>query len=445
MKKYILSLLFCAIGVSVWGQVNQLPLTYEKAIQIGLQNNKQLQAQRLNIQLQEVEAEKNKSRQLPTVTGSYDFRYNTQLQTSVIPANAFPTQPGQEAQDRRIQFGTRFNHTLAVNVNQPIYQPNNHSDREVTTQNRLIEQQSLQKTESELRLSIAQAYYAVLWNEEKAKLSAANVTRTRTYYQTAGIRFQNGTILKTDLDRFYLDIVNAETAHRRDSVVLSQSKEQLAYQLSLNALTEPVLTENLPDKVNNMAMPILGDQPTRERIELTLENSRLQLNALNLKREQRNYYPGVSAYGNYSVQQLNNDLNIFNGDRWTSFNYIGLNVSVPIFDGMLKERNKSTHRLRMEINKANLERLNNDVRFEVQTARTELVNATLNYDYATKNLTLARQILQTDRKKHEEGTLLYQDLRASEYALQQAETNLLNVLYDYVIARLKWEKAAGVL
>jgi outer membrane protein TolC len=58
---------------------------------------------------------------------------------------------------------------------------------------------------------------------------------------------------------------------------------------------------------------------------------------------------------------------------------------------------------------------------------------------------LAQQILETDRIRYEKGTLLLADLKNTEYSLQNAETNYLNSVYQFLIALVRYKKAAGTL
>jgi outer membrane protein TolC len=59
--------------------------------------------------------------------------------------------------------------------------------------------------------------------------------------------------------------------------------------------------------------------------------------------------------------------------------------------------------------------------------------------------TLAEEILAADRKRYTLGTLLSSDLNRSEQLLKDAETNLVQSLYNFLLADLNVKKANGQL
>lgn len=426
-----------------------IKLSLENAIHYGMTRRYELQAQRLQMDLQDKETQKVKTRQLPTITGSADMRFNTQLQTNIIPGGVIS--PSGETKDRVVQFGRTYNNVIALSLNQPIYQPTLKSDKEVSIANRELEGSNLKKLELDLKLLILNAYYNVLWMEKKMQLDWEGVQRAQNYHLTAKNKFTFGTLLKTELDKYELDVLNALTTYRRDSTGWDLAKKNLIYQIGFDQGTKIQTTEKLENLMNSidtfLSDPNLStkEQNISERVEIEQEKARLKVNNLMISREKKTYRPTISLYGNYSLQELNNKFNPFDTKNWFAFNYIGLNLNVPIFDGFLKERNKESFKIKSEINNINIKRMVSDFNFEVASSKSELSNVLINYKYARENYEVAKRVLNTEQVKYKSGTLLYADLRNSEYALQQAETNLLNSLFDYLNAELKWKKATGQL
>lgn len=68
-----------------------------------------------------------------------------------------------------------------------------------------------------------------------------------------------------------------------------------------------------------------------------------------------------------------------------------------------------------------------------------------NYKLASENYEIAKEILKTDLVRLEAGTILSVEAKNSEYAMLTAQTNYLNSLYQYLLARLRLQKALGVV
>jgi len=64
---------------------------------------------------------------------------------------------------------------------------------------------------------------------------------------------------------------------------------------------------------------------------------------------------------------------------------------------------------------------------------------------ASENYTIAKEILKTDLVRLDAGTILTVEAKNSEYAMLTAQTNYLNGLYQYILARLRLQKALGVV
>jgi len=185
--------------------------------------------------------------------------------------------------------------------------------------------------------------------------------------------------------------------------------------------------------------------PTGERVELRQEAISLQLNELNGRREQARLVPLVTAYGAYVAQQFADTFNPLASGTWFPYNYVGLRVSVPLFDGRQTRLNRQDYGLRVQINQNTLQRLRNEVDYERRAARNTLEQARENLAETRKNIVQAQQILAIDRVRFDAGTLLLADFRNSEYSLQQAENNYLRAIYDMLRGQLALQKAEGNL
>jgi len=74
-----------------------------------------------------------------------------------------------------------------------------------------------------------------------------------------------------------------------------------------------------------------------------------------------------------------------------------------------------------------------------------LQQSKLNLEEAKKNITLAQQILETDKFRFEQGVIVVSDLKNAEYSLQNSENQYLSSIYNFLVASVRYKKASGNL
>ena len=153
----------------------------------------------------------------------------------------------------------------------------------------------------------------------------------------------------------------------------------------------------------------------------------------------------MSAYGNYSFFQLSETFNPFAKGTCFPANYVGIRANIPIFDGKQAKLSMKDFVVRQKINQLNMERLKNDFEYESRSTWNTLQQSKLNLEEAQKNITLAQQILETDKFRFEKGVIVISDFKNSEYSLQNAENQYLSSMYNFLIASVRYKKASGNL
>lgn len=418
-------------------------ITLAEALQLGVQNRPELKTQQLEVQLAAGENDKIRAQWLPQISGSVDLRWNTQLQTSVLPIGEFglPNTPADAV--REIQIGRPFNNALSLQADQKLYDANKKIDRQINAAAVEGQQITLAQQEINIRYAITEAYFTALFNRERVLLASQATERAELNLRTAQAQLRDGVALQNDVDRLALDLSNAQLTRKKAGQDLALSFDNLRYQLRLppEAAVEPA--ENLDELLKaNSRLPL---SRTAERVEIKSENNLLEINALNQKKQLARYRPTVSAYGNYTMLQLHDQPNPFATGTWFPFNYIGVRANIPIYDGRQAKLAARDFDLRQQINRSKLERLKADFDFETQSQFYVVQQTQLDLEESRKNIALARQIFESDRFRFEKGVLRQNDLKNTEFSLQTAENNYLNAVYNYLVAQLKYQKASGNL
>ena len=412
----------------------------ETAISEGLKNRIEIKNQRLLTEIANKQNAKIAAQWLPQVSGSVDMRWNTQLQTTILPFDITGENPGGNS---TVKFGLPFNNLLGLQADQKIFDANKKIDKAINDNTVTQREIDLEQKVTQIKQSITEAYYGVLLNKEQIKTFQEAFERAKTALENAATKFKMGTLLENDYKRFVLDEQNAKVAIDKAKLEYELSLSNLKYQMALPESNEIEVAEDLNLILSKTTANYL--QQYENRPEIKAEETALKLNSLNIDKQLAKNKPTLSAYGNYSVLQLNKQFNPFSANTWYPFNYVGVKLNVPIFNGKQSSLNATDFKIQQEINRNNLQKLRDDFEQEARTSTKQMVQAKLDLEQTQKNIQLAQSIYGVDKFRFESGVLALSDLKNSEYSLKQAENNYLNAIYSFLLAELKYKKATGNL
>jgi len=418
-------------------------VTLEEALALGLQNRVDLKNKRLDLQLVENTLAKARDQWLPKVDLSNDFRFNTQLQQTVLPSGfQIPGQPtGGDGQ--RVPFGTRFNNLAAANLDQRLYSPTTRGDVAVERKNLELESERLRQTETEARLAIAEAYFNAQLQRETARLDQRREVRARELLAVAEGRFALNNIQQDELDRACVDLQTAAVQTRKSARAYDLARQNLGRSLLL-----PDFQAAEPADSLGLDAVAVGDSSAvadyvLNRSEVRQQRLQAELTTLQDDRARLAALPTVSLYGNYTFQYQSNDLNLLRGTAWSPFNYLGLRATLPLFDRYDTRHTRREYALRRQQALNTLQNQQREVLYELQQAQAALTDAAQNLESVRANLQLAEQVYRTGQDRYRLGNLLYADLLQSQRSLHDAEGSYLAGLYDYLVAKVRWERAKG--
>jgi outer membrane protein TolC len=426
-----------AFGTMVSAQ-DTVRLTLEAAVEQGVSHSYALRNQQLAIDLADSELDKLNARKMPVVGAGGDLRTNIVLPVTIIPGSAFSSQ-GQNEGDRKIRFGTTFNIIGSVEATYALVDPTLGADRQLAEAGRSLQGTLYEAQKQQQKLIVAEAWYNVFLYQQQMRLAGDKLIRARVLLEINQVRQETGALLPAELLRAKLDVDNAAAAFEQSVNQLVMGRQTLAYRVGLPLNTPIEVVGNpVPE------LPQIGvEAPLGQRWEISEQQQRMVVAEQKVQQIEQQYKPGLSLYGNAAVQHLSNNLAIW--QNWFPLVYAGLQTRIPVFDGQLKRRNQEIARIEALSARQNLERVKEDIAYETASASTAMQNAVVQWKTAQTNLATAVRLFELEKERYEGGKLLYSELLNVEYSLREAENNALTASYNYLLARVRWEKATGRL
>ena len=416
----------------------QTRLSLNEALETGLKNRFDIQANQLNLALSDNAIQKKRNAWLPDITASGNVRYNTQLQTTVIPAGLFPG--STEAQ--RIAFGTKNSTIFSLDLTQPIYRPQAKTDLAILENSRALTQEQNGQKRTTVKISIAEAYLNVLLRELQRSLARADEQRYTAYFAIAEGKYKLGTLLESDYLSTRLDLQNSQLTAQKAEQNYRSAQTTLCYELNIPTDTTLVLTDRIDPQQATVYL-VESSPDSSERTEIRQARLRHEGYALQRQNVLNALKPTVSFYANYSTQFLQNDFTYFTRP-WSPFNYFGLQVRMPLTGQFTRKTDQNTFWLYGQQIDLSLKQTQADIANEVDKTRVDLANAARNLQLTKASLDVSKQLYQFQQQQYQLGTRLYSQILDTEKSLQTAEQNYLESAYNYLVNRLNYEKAIGL-
>jgi outer membrane protein TolC len=453
MKKYFIlfPLILCGLTAQAQDQNDIKTLSLQQAIDMA----KQLQPAYKNYLLDKTLAAEQTRQQkgktfLPTVTGNIDLRNNLLLQPIALPGTIFGG-PNATNDFVIVQQGTRLNGTAGITATIPLVDAYNWAVLKTRKLNEEATQTALDKATVDLQVNVTRAYYNALLAQSQLTFAEKDVDRNELLHKDLQIRQQNERALPTDVTRAYLNLSNAKLALQSVRKTLALAKSFLAVQLGLDerALINTTLTDNLdaivgkPDGSEWQAAPA---DLAASRVEYRNEEAQSRLNLNTAKEQRRRYFPTVNLVGYVAGLGYANDGTFLDfGRRWAGYSYVALQVAIPIFDGLDKNSQVRQNLMRAQRNRNTMASLAQNFGYETSNARLQLNDALEALRIQQQNVELAQENTRITRVRFAEGRALAQETLDAETTLQQTQANYFTALYNFLIAKLEWQRVTATV
>lgn len=439
MKKFAISLLFA--GGLIFGQETKI-LTLPEAISYALQNKADAEKARLDIRRGDAQIAEVKSSAYPNISFGSSTTYNPLLQESVLPGEIFGA-PGQQV---KVAFGQKWTSSNMVQLTQVLFNQSVFTGLKAAKSTREFYQINAELTEEQIIERVADAYYQVYQSEQMLANAENNLKITQETGKIIKGLFDAGLARKIDFDR---------TEVAKNNIVTARQQLANAVQLSENALKfmigMPMDQEiELPAQTFDPAfLPDSDPGSFDDRTELRLANKQIELLQWQRKASEAEYYPTVALSANYGFLGQGNKFPWWNGEKngvyWSDLASIGLNISVPIFNGFATKARIELSQIEIEKAQADLREAKLGLDMEHKNAITLLENNLSTIDMQTGNVKLAEEVLANTRSNYQYGLATLNDILDAERDVTEAKNNLTRAQLDYKLAEIDLLKSQGKL
>ena len=297
----------------------------------------------------------------------------------------------------------------------------------------------LEKAKNDIRLQVAQAYVQILYDMEIGDVARRQVTIDSMQVVRLQALVDNGKAAEATLSQQKATLANSHlTATQADNntrlaiLTLTQLLELPTpedfgiVRPDLSTISDGSLAALSPDAIYAEA---LGLKP-----EIAAQQLRLQAYNRNIKIAQAGYYPTLSLSGGlgtnyYTTSGFTSDS--FGEQLKNNFSqYIGLNLSIPIFNRFQTRNNVRTARISLENQQLQLDNTKKTLYKEIQQVYCNALNAQTKAQSSQEALASSLDAFKLMQAKYENGKATITEFNESKNNYLKSESDLVQARYE---------------
>ena len=429
--------IFLVMMPALYAQVSEFSVN--QAVDYAIKNSLQVRNALLDLQIQKETNREITSQALPQLNGSGTINNFLDIPTTLVPAAFTGGAPGTFVP---IAFGTKYNATGGLDVSQILFDGQVFVGLQARKAALQYYGKQVEVTSELIKVNVQKIYYQLVVGERQLTSIDANIGRFEKLLSDTREIYKNGFAEKLDVDKVNVQLNNLLTEKVKVQSQLDAGNAAMKFLLNMPQKEKLVLTDTLNE--DELKSGLLDKSYNHgDRKEFQMLEYLAKLSRYNIKRHRLSYLPALSAFGSYSKNAQRSKFDFLKDGSWFTTSLVGVRLQVPIFDGFARKARINKAKYELEKVENNLEQLKSSIDSDIEQSSLKITAALVTMDNQKQNMELAEQVFNTTRKKFDEGLGSNQEIYNAQTELKVAQNNYYSALYDAIIAKIDFLKAAG--
>ena len=431
----LLSLLISAPALVAQEQSKELNLTLKEAQEYAVTNNKLVLSARADVMASQAAVWETIANALPQINGSGSFIDNVKIGITVIDGKSF----GQPGTIIKAKFVQPFTSGLNIQASILLYNAPLYIGIETSKLVQKLSEQSLEKSEQDTKESVSSAYFLILVLEKSLEILKGNIANLNETLKSTRAMYAAGMAEATDVDQMVSNLTMVENNRSSLDRTIELNYNILRFQLGVPVSTKITLIQTLDDITNDINIEALLSQDFnyQQNITYKLIDGQEKISLMNLKVQKAQNLPTLSGiYSNSETGQGQTVSSMY----WSYSSYLGVQLSVPIFAGGL--RNAKINKARINYDKARITKdlVTDQLLMQEKQLRYNLVNANSQYKNQKDNVEVSKRVYSSMENKYKQGMASSLELTQANQLYLQAENNYISSLMNLLQTKLAFDK-----
>jgi outer membrane protein len=412
----------------------------KQTVDYGLKNAVQVKNALIDIKNQEEVNREITSQALPQIKAAGAWTDYLNIPLTPIPGALLGQAAGTFVE---VPFTTKFTSSGSVTLNQTLFDGQVFVGLKARATAIDFYKKQAEVTEDQIKANIYKIYYQLIVGQKQLASVQSNIDNLDKQLHDTREIYKNGFAEKLDVDKLTVQLNNLQTQKQVVENQLAAGNTGLKFLINMPQKEELTLTDTLSeDELKANILEENYNYNDRKDVQLLTLNAKLQ--GYNVKRYQMNMLPTLSGTASYSKTAYGSQFDFINS-YWYTASYIGLNLSVPIFEGFFRQAKIQEAKYALEEANNNLEHTKQSIDNDVTQSRINMKSALATIDNQKQNIQLAESVFNSTTLKYAQGLGSNQEIYDAQTQLQVAQNNYYSALYDAIIAKINYLQAVGKL
>jgi len=452
----ILTIVLLSISPLVLGQSKVISL--DNAVETALKNNREIQIAKLDVDKADAAVSEAFGYALPTVDVTAGFTRFLEIPKISFPdfaaitknstydvlfdENVIPRDNSKKLKVNSIlqAFSLKNNYEVKAQVTQILF--NSAVFRGIGASEIFLNlaKENFKNIISKTVLNVKKTFYDALLAKDLLEIAKSRFNNSRDHLKNIKALKSQGLVSEFNQMQAEVQVENIRPQIIQLENVFKDAKNGLKMLLNINQEEKIKLKGEMEYTREIFA-------PEEELINEAI-TSNLDLSSLKIKNQlddefsaidRSNYWPTISAFGNYSFSGSANDFKFQNYQSST----VGLNFSINLFQGGRTKNKVQQDQIVSMQTKEQIKSLTDLTISQVKSKLNDLKRVQTQIETMKANIDLAERAYQIAEDRYKEGTGNELEVKDANVALSQAKVNYTNSVHDYVIAKAELENLIG--
>jgi outer membrane protein TolC len=406
-------------------------LTLDQSLETAFKNNKSLLQKKEKIESAKFIIDEARSGFYPRLSFSGTYTY-----LGVVPSFTFAFPGGPE---EKVEIGFHNNYNLGLSLQQPLFTWGRiRNSYNISQLGHQISQEELKRAKQKVKYQVESSFYQILLAEKLVEVREQALNNLDEHLKMVQARFKAGQASEFEVLRAKVQRTNAvppltQAKNTRD-LALDAFKNLLGLDLKKNIKLAGELKFE-PQEFNQNNSEVIA---LKQRPEIKSINIQKKIASKSLSIARANNKPALYGVASYSYQNP-----FYSMQKWDYDWNIGFLVNINLFDGFATQ--SKVAQVKSTINELEIveKQIREGIKLEVTQAMSDLNLAKENILSQKENVNQAKKALEIAKVQYAEGVITSLEEMDTELALTIAQTNYLQALADYLVARARYYKAIG--
>ena len=300
----------------------------------------------------------------------------------------------------------------------------------------------LDKQKLETVSSVRKAFYTLLLADEFSRVNKQILANAREHLESVRARYQNGQASESDIIAIESSLEDIQEAYERAYNQAELAQASLRVLLFVDKDTAIKASGEFLYEPQDVAYDEAFLAALAQRPEIRQYEAKLKADAKAIDVAKAESRPSVYASWDYYSRS---HLTATTTRNWNDYNIIGLTFSWPVFDGWVAAHKVEQAVSGLKSTELSYEKTIKDIALELSTAYVSLKNALARIRASESDLKVYKDNFSSAQEKYRSGIVSFLDLSDSELKYAISSFNRKQAVYDYLAAKISFEKATGGL